>query len=132
MTSVTTFTSLLLIFPAIYAYGHGLIDVFVASMICAMTSFLHHGNNCKDHGLAIIDRTAVRLISMVYILHAILFLGSSLHVLSLLLFGVVTGALYVRYALLQDTEDVHDMHALIHVFAMVGMIQYVNARKWAI
>lgn len=127
---ITVYSSLLLIIPALHAYNCGFTDVFVASMICAITSTLHHGNGCKDATLATIDRAAVRIISVAYILHALLYFNNTAYVLILALCGAVTGALYMKYAFFTETEEIHDMHAMIHLCAMMGMFQYINARKW--
>ncbi len=128
----TAFSSLLLFIPGIYAYYHGVMDVFASSFLCTLTSTAHHAHECRDEILRKVDRTVVRVISIAYVLHALLYLNVfSQHVLMLLVFGAITALLYVRFAMFYDNEDVHEMHVMIHACAVLGMMQYINARLYS-
>ena len=129
---LTTLSSLLLFLPGIYAYYHGVMDVFATSFICTLTSVAHHAHECRDEILGNLDRTVVRVIAVAYVLHALMYLNIySQHVFLLMVFGAMTALLYARFALLNENEEVHEMHVMIHACAVLGMVQYINARLYS-
>lgn len=128
---VTAISSLFLFIPGIYAYYHGVTDVFATSFLCTVTSVMHHGHECRDEALAKLDRICVRVISVAYVMHALFYLRPGMHVFLLVLVGITTSIMYAKFALFTESDTVHDMHVLIHACAVLGMIQYVNARIYS-
>ena len=128
MFNPATFSSLLFLLPAIYAYPT-CIDVTVTSLVCVLTSYENHSRNCSSQIWRYIDFTTVRLIATAYVIHTILTIGLTPGALLVYAASVLTVALYIN---ISRRPYLYNYHPLIHVSATAGMTAYVFARKHTI
>jgi hypothetical protein len=128
--NINFYSSMLFIFPIIYAY---LVlppysQVMFGSIACLITSVLHHYYKAENTTLQKIDRITVNSIAAYFILHCIRTIGNKFYAnITYFLSAISIGIFY--YTNILKPELYSDYHWLVHVFSITGVMFYIKTIK---
>ena len=122
-------SSMLFIFPAIYAY---LVlppysSVMIGSIICLITSVITHYYKTEHKLFRLIDVVTVNSIATYFILNAIFKIGNKFYANIMYAFAVI--ALLIYFYVLFNPDMYANYHCLIHICAITGIMFYIKAVK---
>lgn len=118
-------SSLLFIFPAIYAYKVNYNEVMYGSIICLFTSISHHYYKTQHKLLRIIDIICVNSIALYFVYQCLTIIGFTFYanLMYLSAFIALIFFIYIRF----KPHFYECSYFWVHIFAILGIMFYIKA-----
>ena len=120
---------MLFLLPIIYSYILlPYSDVMFGSIICLITSVLHHYYKAQNKLFKMMDKIAVNSIAAYFTIHCIVKFGNKLYAKIMYVFAA--GALCAYFIIHFYKPELYcDYHCIVHILAITGILFYIKARK---
>lgn len=122
------YSSLLFLFPAMYAYYllPPYSNIMIGSIICLITSVINHYYKSKHTIIRKIDIVLVNSIAGYFILHCLVKLSITFYSIMMYLLSVITMGVYIY---IKNKDFTNEYHYLVHILANAGIMFYIKALK---
>ena len=119
------FSSTLFLAPAIYSYMVNYSRVMWGSLICFLTSTIHHYYKSQNKILQRIDIVCVNSIAAYFLFHSFIYIGFTFYANIMYCFACVV--LVIFFYLFFRPHLYEKYYCLVHIFAITGIMFYIKA-----
>jgi hypothetical protein len=119
-------SSMLFLAPAIYAYLVNYSKVMWCSLLCFLTSKLHHYYQANNKVLQIIDILCVNSIAAYFLVHCFTTIGFTFY--ATIVYGLAIVALAFYFYLFFKPPSLYEKyHCIVHILSVTGIMFYIKA-----
>ena len=120
-------SSFLFLFPALYGYYVNYTSIIIGSIICLLTSTVHHYYQARCKILQMIDRICVNCIALFFICNCILTIGCTFYANLMYLSAIISLFIFIYIFYSYDNLIYEKYHFCLHIFAVSGIMFYIKA-----
>jgi len=118
-------SSLLFLLPAIYSYSVSYPLVAIGSIICLITSTLHHYYKARHNLFRKIDILCVNSIAVYFVFTCLTLIGFTFYAKIMYLCAMI--ALIIYFYMYNHPHLYENYYFLVHLFAISGIMFYIKA-----